>query len=398
MSNRRRSVTSSLVALGLICAAAFGSAASADTQALKAQFQAELDAVHEQYKFPGATAAFILPDGTVEVVATGVSDLESKTPMSPHSRMLAASIGKMFVGATVLALAQEGRLRLDDPISTWLGDRPWFPRLPNHDTITLRQLLNHSSGIPDHIYMENFAKAHAAKWQEPGNPFPPEAIVEFVFDQPALFEAGKGWNYTDTGYILIGLIIQKVATDSFFYDEVQRRFIEPLGLTQTSPSNQKELPGLASGYLAPNNRLGLLAKTTSAPGVLAWNPALEWTGGGFVSNPRDLVVWAKALFEGKAMPGCYLEDLLKGAPTSTEHAGGSYGAGVGIKNEGPAGRNYGHGGWIPGYVSSLRYYPEYRIAVSFQINTDIGIADDSTNLYEELENRLAKVVASAVRK
>ena len=67
--------------------------------------------------------------------------------------MMAASIGKRFAAATVLALAREGKLRLDDPVSTWLGDRPWFSRLPNHDPITLRHLLQHSAGLPDGYYM-----------------------------------------------------------------------------------------------------------------------------------------------------------------------------------------------------------------------------------------------------
>ncbi len=102
---------------------------------LKEQFQSELDAIHLQYRFPGATAAYILPDGTVEVFAIGLADVELETPMTPKSRMLAASIGKTFVGATILALTQDGVLNLDDPISKWLDDRTWFSRLPNHDRL-----------------------------------------------------------------------------------------------------------------------------------------------------------------------------------------------------------------------------------------------------------------------
>lgn len=387
----------------LLMAACFRSAPSIPKghertpQPLEGQFQRELDALHDEYSFPGATAAYILADGTVGVAATGLSDVEARTPMKAESRMLAASIGKSFVAATVLALAQEGRLRLDDPISRWLGDRPWFPRLPNHTTITLRHLLTHSAGLPDHAHMEEFTKVYASRWRDPGNPFPPETLVAFLLDKPALFKPGEGWAYTDTGYILIGLIIEQVATHTY-YEEVRQRFLSPLGLGMTVPSDRLVLPSLAAGYAAADNWLGMPAKATVSPGTLAWNPAMEWTGGGLLSNPRDLVVWAKALYEGRAMKGDYLNDLLRSVPVDGGQSGIRYGAGVGIYEKGPLGPTYGHGGLIPGYSSSMRYYPKYRVAVAFQINTDVGIADHSTPLLTEMERRLAAVVTTASQK
>ncbi|MDJ0727651.1 MAG: serine hydrolase domain-containing protein [Prochloraceae cyanobacterium] len=89
-------------------------------------FQSALDNARHQYGFPGATAAYVLPDGTVGVAATGMADIEAETPMTVRSRMLAASIGKTFVGATAISLAQENVLNLDAPISQWLSERPWF--------------------------------------------------------------------------------------------------------------------------------------------------------------------------------------------------------------------------------------------------------------------------------
>ncbi len=128
--------------------------------------QAVLDKAQHQYGFPGATAAYVLPDGTVGVVATGMADRETATPMTVRSRMLAASIGKTFVGATAIALAQEGLLDLDAPISQYVGDRPWFSRLPNHSDITLHHLLTHSSGLPDHVHLASFATAVSHRWQD----------------------------------------------------------------------------------------------------------------------------------------------------------------------------------------------------------------------------------------
>lgn len=142
--------------LGLMLVTVIILIACPHSRTLKEQFQSELEALQDQYRFPGATAAYILPDGTVEVFSVGLADVELDIPMMPESGMLAASIGTTFVGATVLALVQEGVLSLDDPISKWLNDRSWFSRLPNHATITLRQLLNHTSGIANHVDEEGF--------------------------------------------------------------------------------------------------------------------------------------------------------------------------------------------------------------------------------------------------
>ncbi|WP_204138088.1 serine hydrolase [Halomicronema sp. CCY15110] len=353
--------------------------------------QTVLDEAQHQYGFPGATAAYVLPDGTVGVVATGLADRETATPMTVRSRMLAASIGKTFVGATAIALAQAGRLDLDAPISRYVGDRPWFARLPHHADITLRHLLTHSSGLPDHVHLASFANAVSRQWQQPGNPFPPESLLEFVLDQPPRFAPGTAWAYSDTGYILAGLVIEAV-TGSRYYDEIQTRFLTPLGLTFTSPADRRWLPGLAAGYMAADNPLGLPPKTTTADGVMVWHPGFEWTGGGLVSNARDLAVWGAALFGGQAMPGDYLDDLLQAVSIRPDSDNVQYGSGVGIYRRGPFGPVYGHGGWIPGYSSSLRYYPDYQVAIAFQINTDIGIVDDTTPVVPDLELRLAEQV------
>jgi len=377
-----------LAAIGVGCQS--GSEDNANPALL---FQEELDALREEFGFPGATAAYVLADGTAGVVATGFADIESDTPMRPSTRMLAASIGKTFVAAAVLGLAQERRLSLDGKISQWLGDRPWFARLPNHDSITIRHLLTHRAGLVNHVDTHEFAAAFAGNWSNPGKPFEPEQLIEFVLDEQPLFVAGEGWSYSDTGYILLGLIIEEVAGRSY-YDEVEDRFLEPLNLELTSPSDRRELPELAAGYMAQNNPFGLPAKTLLESGAMAWHPGVEWTGGGLVSNSLDLVIWAKALFEGNAMEGPYLDELLRGEPISSEAPGIRFGAGVAMRDSGPIGAWYSHGGWIPGYSSSLRYYPEHRAAIAFQINTDIGIVDDSTALYEEMAARLERVIAA----
>jgi D-alanyl-D-alanine carboxypeptidase len=368
-----------------------GPASAPEPLPVSQRFQAELEALHAELKFSGATAAYVLPDGTTGVAATGLADVESGQAMTPESRMLAASIGKTFVGAEVLALAQERKLGLDDAVSGWLGDRPWYSRLPNGGQITVRHLLTHTAGLHDHVYEEAFAKALSERWQAPGDPLPPEALVEFILDKEPLNEPGEGFHYSDTGYILLGLIIEEAA-DRSFYQEVEQRFLEPLNLDQITPSNQRELEGLAAGYTTADNPLGVPPKSTIATGVMAWNPAVEWTGGGFVSSSRDLARWAKALYEGKAMEGDYLGELFRSVPVVAGEM--SYGAGVGIYENTPLGPMYGHGGGIPGYTSSMRYYPDHRFAVAFQVNTDVN----PDEFADAIQDRLATLVAESLKR
>ena len=98
--------------------------------------QEVLDALHAEHGFPGASVAWAGGDRVVQMRASGWADPEAEVPMTPESRMLAASIGKSFVAAATLALQAEGRLDLNDTVSDWLGDRVWFDRLPNHDSLT----------------------------------------------------------------------------------------------------------------------------------------------------------------------------------------------------------------------------------------------------------------------
>ncbi|UYV38321.1 serine hydrolase [Rhodobacteraceae bacterium D3-12] len=124
---------------------------------------------------------------------------------------------------------------------------------------------------------------------------------------------------------------------------------------------------------------------------------MEWTGGGLISTSRDLAFWGHALFRGAALAAPYLDRLLDGTPVSPDEQGILYGSGVAIYADTAHGPVYGHGGWIPGYVSSLRHYAEHGVTVAFQVNTDVGIADDSTDLVPALEAALADLAIGAVQ-
>jgi len=354
-----------------------------------------LEDFRARYGFPGATAAIALPDGTVVTAATGLADVENGRAMTPETPMLAASIGKSFVAAVVLALEDEGRLSRDDLLSVHLGERPWFDTLPNAQTITVDHLLHHTSGLPDHVHLPEFQRYWTRLTADEGE-FDPERLMAFVAGREPLFEAGAGWAYSDTGYVLLGLVIEEV-TGQAWHEAVRVRFLEPLDLTGTVPSDRRALPGLAVGYVAPDNPFGLPARTADAAGRLLWNPAVESAGGGFASTSADLARWGHLLFGGEAMDAPYLDRLLDGVPVDPDAPGILYGAGVAIYADTPRGPVWGHGGWIPAYVSSLRHYPDHGVTVAFQINTDIGIVDDTSDLVPALETALADLAMEAVR-
>lgn len=333
----------------------------AQLKTIRDQVQVKLDQFRLAKGFPGGTIGFVLPDGRSASVSTGVSDLATQRPLTPADLLLAGSIGKTFVAATMLQLAAEGKVNLDDKIDHWFKAEPWFPKLPNSNDITVRMLLNHSSGIPDHADDEKFFKALAAN---PDRTWKPEDLLAFVPGKKALFPAGKGFSYSDTNYILVGMIIERVAGQTLF-DEVRRRFLKPLKLEHTVPQEGRVIPGLVNGYSSFTSLAGPQGAMIVG-GKFTINPQAEWAGGGFASTAEDLARWAKALYEGGLIKQPYFDQMLAGIDTGEIDR---YGLGVEI-GEGRWGKALGHDGSFPGYVSAMQYFPQYKVAVAIQINTD----------------------------
>ena len=363
----------------------------AQDQHYESRFLHVLATFKNRYDFPGATAAFVFDTGESGSVAIGLSDIEAQKPMSKQTRMLTASIGKTFVGALILSLEREGKIARQEYLSEYLADKAWFSRLPNHADITVNHLLRHTSGLADHVYMEAFTTEFAERFRNDSEMFTPEELIALLFGSEPLADAGQVWSYSDTGYLLLGLAIE-AATNREYYDLVRERFIEPLQLIHMEPSDHRQLQQLAAGYVTADNAFGLPAKTINSEGELLWNPGIEWTGGGFSSTSEDLARWGSALFSGNAMQFDYLNELLDGIPIDANATNIEYAAGIAKHSGGEFGPVYGHGGWIPGYSSSLRYYADRGVAIAFQINTDIGIIDDSANFVAKLEYEFARAL------
>ena len=336
------------------------------TAALKRQFQEKLNEWHLAGKFPGATLGVVLADGESFGLAVGHSDRGKKTPLSFDDRMLAGSTGKTFAAATAFQLVSEGKLSLDDKVEKYLGSEPWFDRLPNSHQITIRQLMNHTSGLVRYEFKKEFTDLLTA---DPMKVWTPEERLAYLFDEKPPFEAGKGWDYSDTNYIVLGMIIERV-TRKPFYDEARRRLIRPLKLSNPIAQEGPVMKGVIQGYAGEGNPFG--GKDAMIEnGRFVVNPQLEWTGGGWASTSLDLARWAKMYFEGKAFSSTLLPQVLDGVPAPMLGKDAKYGLCVIIRNT-AAGISYGHSGFFPGYLTDMMYFPDGKFAVSVQVNTSVG--------------------------
>ncbi len=355
-----------IAALVVFAAAAGAQTAGPGSADVRTRIRAYMDEWHKAAKFPGATIGVTLADGTSFSQAVGVSDRESKVPMRANDRMLAGSVGKTFAAATALQLVSEGKIGLDDPISKYLGREPWFDRLPNARDLTVRQLMNHTSGLVRYEFKKEFTDALTAN---PLKNWTPEERLAFLFGEAAPFAAGKGWDYSDTNYIVLGMIIERVTSRPFF-EEAERRLIKPLKLKDTIPQKSPKMKGVVQGYAGAGNPFGG-KDAMIANGRFVINPQLEWTGGGYASTSGDLARWAKAMYEGRAFDAQFLPQMLDGVAAPMLGKETKYGLGVIIRKT-PAGTSYGHSGFFPGYMTDVMYFPDKEFAVAVQVNTSVG--------------------------
>ncbi|WP_419192048.1 serine hydrolase domain-containing protein [Engelhardtia mirabilis] len=354
-----------------------------------------LDSLVSNEALPGISLGLALPDGSALGLAAGLADADSGEALTPEHLLLAGSAGKLFVTAAAQLLLARGQLDLDQRAADRLGDQTWFARVPNHDAITLRQLLRHQSGIPRYVFDPAFSAALVA---DPDHVWVAPERIAYVFDHEPLFEAGQGWAYADTNYLLVGLLIER-AGGTGFYDYVEEELLRPLGLGGAPdgssdgppgivPSNRRDLPHMAQGHVVmARDMVG--ADRSLKDGVFQVSPQFEWCGGGYATRPVDLALWTRSLMSGRAIDADYLPDLLDGVDSPPLGIGTRYGLGV-ILSDGDLGPVRGHSGFMPGYLTFTEYFAEFDLAVTVQINTDDGRGLGESGL--DLCTRLASIV------
>ncbi|HDR7225643.1 serine hydrolase domain-containing protein [Bacillus toyonensis] len=269
--------------------------------------------------------------------ATGVADLSTKKPMKTDFRFRIASVTKTFTTTVVLQLAGENRLNLDDSIEKWL---PGVIQGNGYDgnQITIRQILNHTSGIVEYARSKEIDFFTNTK-----KSFTAEELVKIGLSMPPEFAPGKGWSYSNTGYVLLGILIEKVTGNSYA-EEIENRIIEPLELSNTFlPGNSSVIPGTkhARGYLQPDG-------ASELKDVTYYNPSIGSSAGDMISTADDLNKFFSSLLGGKLLKEQQLKQMLTTVPTGIAETGG-YGLGI-YETKLPNGVSiWGHSGGIPGF-------------------------------------------------
>ncbi|MFI6638786.1 serine hydrolase domain-containing protein [Streptomyces sp. NPDC050504] len=310
--------------------------------------------------------------------SAGVADTSTGRARTPQDHLRAGSITKTFVTVVLLQMEAEGKLSLDDTVERWL---PGVVQGNGNDgsKMTVRQLLNHTSGIKDmvstpewHAYMNGPGFLdHRFETRTP------RQIVDMALKYRPDFAPGTGWNYSNTNFVLAGMIIQKVDGKSYAA-EAERRIIKRLGLTRTSfPGTNPKMPlPHAVGY-------SKLYATNPGPEVYdatEYNPAWSGATGEIISTTRDLNTFYSALLKGRLLPAAQQSELLTTVKTGTFF---DYGLGLIVRPLSCGVKVYGHDGIVWGSLTSTATTADGKHTLTFHINGD-WLEDQHLGLYQDV--------------
>ena len=356
-----------LIPLVICLSSCGGESLPAFDEDLQQQMQQIVEQAMAEDTIPGVIVGVWVPDSGEWVTAVGQADIEAGRQMSSKDKVRIASNTKTFVATLILQLADEGKLDLDDTLEEYISD------VPNGDRITIRQLLNMTAGIfsftEDQTFLEEFTA-------DPLMDMTPQEALDIALSYPPDFPPGEEWHYSDTNYEILGMIAEEV-TGNPIEEEMQRRVIEPLGLTSTSFPTTPDMPeGSASGYVLGDD--GKLMDYTRV------NPAVPWAGGAMISDLEDLKVWAKALATGKLLSEEMHQQQLQWVDIpGAERVDGKYGLGI----MSLAGFQ-GHNGAIFGYNIIVQYLPEADATIVVLVNKSTNFSEESMEIFLDIAKLL----------
>ncbi|WP_052732981.1 serine hydrolase domain-containing protein [Hymenobacter terrenus] len=344
-----------------------------------ATYQAILDK-YVQKGFPGLVLYIKTPKEGVWTGAAGKARTETDEPMRPCNLIYPQSIAKTFTAVSVMKLVEEDRISLDAPINTYLP-APICDRIANANQATVRQLLNHTSGIRNYTqepeYLSDVLDNRAQGMTNQKN-------LERVYDKPALFQPGTGYTYSNTNYLLLARIIDRV-TGASHADFFAQRIFSPLGLTDIYYKNEPSYPtpaGLPNTYRDLGN--GELTNVTDIETRLL---ASDFGDGGMLGLASNFAKFVEAIFEGNLV-----SPASRAAMTTWVEDGHStiYGLGL-IKRNTPYGYGIGHDGDGAGCVADMYYLPDSEVTIVMGANKGLATPADTKLYREDLWNEVVRV-------
>ncbi len=294
-----------------------------------------------------ATSAFPALDGwvergwasgallTVEDAAGTRADAAGEASVGGYFRIGSAT--KTFVATVVLQLVDEGEVGLDDPVDRYVAG---VPKGEDGERATVRQVLNHTSGLYDYAHEEGYS---TNRWRgaDRFRTYRPRELLDVAFARASYFDPGEGWRYSNTNYVVAGMLIERV-TGRTYGDEIRSRILRPLGLTRTTVPGR--WPGLphphARGYTEVGGRL---------VDATLMNPTLDWAAGEMISTADDLNRFFDALLSGRLTSAASLDAMRR----TVDGTGTIFAYGLGLQRfDLPCGRSvWGHGGELIGYLT-----------------------------------------------
>ncbi len=323
---------------------------------LELKLQNALDKCIKKHDVEGVSAAILFPDGKKWIGTSGIS--HDTITIKPDMVFAIGSITKNFVATLTLKLAEEGKLSLDDPLSKWL---PEYPHV--NSEITIRQLLNHTSGI--YMYWSNqqiwddLKKDRTKVWT-------PEEVLTYIKDP--YFEPGEGYRYSNTNYLLMAMIIEKV-TGSSLSVQFRERFWNPLHIKNAFLSMEEEIPDNQAHVYGDNfNNDGSYQDVTFLP--RASHESIGYGSGGLFMTAEDLVFWCHSLFEGKILNQQSMDEMMQFVSSGLSKNMNDYGLGVEkFRRKNSNGKMaIGHSGANIGTSTYMVYLPKYHLSVVVLIN------------------------------
>ncbi|WP_093865269.1 serine hydrolase domain-containing protein [Streptomyces sp. TLI_053] len=336
--------------------------------------QQSLDALVKKNGVPAALATVKGRDGRTRTYTAGVGNAATKAKVPMDGQVRIGSNTKAFTAVVVLQLVAEGKVGLDSSVDTYL---PGLVRGEGIDgrTITVRQLLQHTSGLPEYVDREGILK-------DPKRYYEPRELLDGALAQKAHFAPGTDWEYNNTGYLLAGLIVQKV-TGRPLGEEITKRVVDRIGLRHTyfpAPGDMTIHEAHPKGY--QRNADGTLRDYTEL------DPSWGWAAGAAVSTNTDVTRFYGALLGGRLLPAAQLAQMRTTVPAEAIGTGVRYGLGLVSRPLSCGGVAWGHGGTIPGYESAGGTTEDGR-AVNLTVTT-IPDADTTKRVDQVVDELLCR--------
>jgi D-alanyl-D-alanine carboxypeptidase len=358
--------------------AAAAVASDPDVQGARRLFSAWLDGQMIERDLPGVAVGVVADQDLVWAAGFGFADRASKSAMTPQTKFRMASHSKLFTATAVMQLREEGKLRLDDPVSRYL---PWFKVVPvdsDDPPITIEELLTHSSGLPRE------AGAHWTTFEFPTS----DELRELIPARHAPYAPEVRWKYSNLGYSIAGMIVESVSGQKWA-DYVQREIFQPLGMSASSVD--KNVPGLAVGY---GRRM--------PDGSRQINPFIDARGmaaaTGLTSTVEDMAKFASAQFRTGPRGGTRIlstSSLREMHRIRVLETNWTQGNAIGFAVRKAGDKIYvSHGGSYPGYQTNTMLWPDGKVAVIVLTNADDG---NPAALATELMNTVGLAVAKAIK-